>query len=79
MTKTRNGSLRGLVISMWERRGRPEWDLSKTLLVTRQADEILEREGKNPAPAFRAQREAGNRTYEVAWVNGCHFPWRNPR
>ncbi len=79
MTKKRDGSLRGSVISMWEKRMRPAWDLPKTLQATREADEVVERDGLNPATAYRAQREARNRAYEVRWVNGCHFPWLNPR
>lgn len=59
--------------------GRPAWDFSRTLQLTDEADDILERQGLNPAPKFRAQRKSGNCGYVAAWVRGCRFPWLAPR
>jgi hypothetical protein len=75
----RRVSLLGLVISKWEEAGRPRWDLARTMRETEMADEQLESQGSDPAPAFRAKRRAGDHAYEQKWVWGCHFPWLNPR
>ena len=78
-TRRRNTSVQGAVISAWEQKGRPRWDLRQTIGVVESIDETLEREGLNPAPRFRAERTSGNRSYVQTWVLGCHFPWLNPR
>lgn len=72
-------SVRGLVLSNWERQGRPRWDATRTVRETETADEELARRGLNPAPMFRAKRLAGDDAYVRTWTMGCHFPWLNPR
>jgi hypothetical protein len=76
----RKGSIRGRVILAWEKRGRPEaWDVQQTLAVCIEVDEELRAAGCEPAPRFREATELGNRKYLTNWVQGCHFPWLNPR
>ena len=71
--------VKGLVISRWEESGRPRWDLTRTIQETESADEELASRGRNPAPAFRKHRTAGDDSYVKTWTWGCHFEWLNPR
>lgn len=70
-------SLRGLVVSKWEKSGRPRWDLARTVRETEGADDTLASRGLNRAPKFRKKR--GDRDYVERWTLGCRFPWLNPR
>jgi hypothetical protein len=75
----RSESLRGLVISNWEKSGQPLWDVTQTVEMTEDADAVLEEHGLRPAPRFRVERQLENPVYVKQWVMGCHFPWLNPR
>lgn len=70
-------TLRGLVISNWEKSGRARWDLARTVRKVLSADDPLASRGLNPAPTFRKRRS--DRDYVERWVLGCHFPFLNPR
>lgn len=61
-------------MTMWDENGRPSWNLDQTIVVSEQADDTLEGQGLNPAPRFRTERRAGDRSYVRTWVMGCHFP-----
>ncbi len=71
--------VRGVVMTNWERSGRPRWDTTRTMRETEDADAVLETRGLNPAPTFRTRRRAGDQDYVEKWVRGCKFPWLNPR
>jgi hypothetical protein len=65
---------------MWEKRGKPgNWGVQQTLAVCIEVDEELGTAGCEPAPRFREAITLGNQKYLTNWVQGCHFPWLNPR
>jgi len=73
-------SIRGRVISVWEKRGRPEgWSVQQTLAVCIEVDEELRAAGCEPAPRFREANTLGNQKYLTNWVQGRDFSWLNPR
>jgi hypothetical protein len=75
----RKHSVRGRVISAWEKCGKPNWDTQRTLAICIQVDGELEAENREPAPRFREAITLGNQKYLIHWVQGCHFRWLNPR
>lgn len=77
--RPRQDSLRGAVTRRWEREGSPNWDIDGTIRICVEEDEVFRQAGRNPAPAFREEREKGNKAYVRVYVYGCHFPWLNPR
>lgn len=76
-----NGSepstLRGLVISNWEKSGRPGWDLARAIRETESADDALASRGLNPAPTFRERRRDPD--FVKNWVRGSRFPFLIPQ
>jgi len=70
----RHNSVRGRVIKKWKKKDKPDWSLERTLMVCIKTDSELEKDGLKPAQEFRNHRK-----YLVNWVQGCHFPWLNPR
>ncbi len=70
----RDNSIRGRVIKKWEKKGKPDWSLRRTLMVCIKTDSEFEEAGRQTAPRFRSHWK-----YLVNWVQGCHFPWLNPR
>jgi hypothetical protein len=76
----RRNSIRGRVIAAWEKHGKPRgWDVQHRLAVCVEVDEELRAAGWEPAPRFREAITLGNQKYLTHWVQGCHFPWLNPR
>lgn len=59
--------------------GKPDWSLERTLMVCINIDSEFEKVGLRPAPRFRDEVGLNNRKYLINWVQGCHFPWLNPR
>lgn len=72
-------SLRGRVIAIWQKQGNPMWDRNQTTHWTKMADEQLEKEGKNPAPAFRRARLLNDDYYMRVFASGCRFGWLPPQ
>ncbi len=68
-------SLREYIIQQWIRSGAPVWSPQETLEQTRLADSFFERQSKNPAPQFRANRHSENQLYMSQWFYGWKFPW----
>ena len=75
----RTSSVRGRVISAWKHAGRPNWSIEQTLKVCVKVNSEFEEAGLQPAPRFREEVESNNLPYLINWVQGCHFPWLNPR
>jgi hypothetical protein len=74
----RSGSLRGEV-GLKAAKDPEHWGLARTVRETVIADQILERQGKYPAPKFRKARLRADHDFIEKWVRGCKFPWLNPR
>lgn len=70
----RDNSVKGRVISAWKQANKPNWNIEQTLKVCVRIDSEFEEAGLQPAPRFRDAVK-----YLVNWVQGCHFPWLNPR
>ncbi len=79
MTSENKKTLRGAVMWEWHFAGEPNWGLKETLGICLYVDNEIKAEGLNPAPKFRQAWESYNREYLINWVQGCHFPWLNPR
>ena len=77
--RMRKGTVRGEVRILWEKAGKPPWDLKETIEVCISTVASLYNQGLNPAPVFREAILKPNTSYIHTWVNGCHFEWRNPR
>ena len=75
----RRHSVRGRVISAWEKCGKPNWDARRTLAICIQVDGELEAESYEPAPRFREAIKLRDQKYLRKWAQCCHFPWWNPR
>ena len=75
----RTSSVRGRVISAWKHEGGPNWSIEQTRKVCVKVDGEFEEAGLQPAPRFREEVESNNLPYLRNWVQGCHFPWLNPR
>jgi len=70
----RDNSVRGRVIKKWKKNGKPDWSMERTLIGCIKTDSEFEEDRIQTAPQFRKHRK-----YLVNWVQGCHFPWLNPR
>jgi hypothetical protein len=75
----REHSVRGRVVTKWQKSGKPNWNTQKTLAICIDIDSELETAGYAPAPRFREAIKGNNEKYLRNWVQGCHFPWLNPR
>ena len=75
----RKDSIRGGVIIKWDSAGKPNWNLDKTLKICININNEIAIKGLNPAPKFREAVKSNKRSYLINWVQGCHFPWLNPR
>jgi len=76
---TRDSSLRGIVILRWEKAGKPNWSLKKTIDTCIEIEGELKRTGLNRTPQFSCKIRENNKKYIRNWVQGCHFNWMNPR
>ena len=76
---TRKNSLRGRVIRRWEKAGKPNWSLKKTISICIIVERELTKAGFNRTPKFSRSIREKNQQYIRKWVRGCHFEWINPR
>jgi hypothetical protein len=72
-------SLRGGVITKWDSLRKPDWSIEQTLQICTDVNNELETARFNPAPRFREAIKSHNQPYLINWVQGCRFPWLNPR
>jgi len=68
-------TVRGEIRRRWEKAGKPNWSLDRTIGICKVIDEILEDRGICSAPSFREKRKAGNEEYVESWVKGLKLCW----
>jgi hypothetical protein len=59
--------------------GKPGWKLEQTTEICIKVNNDFETKDCNPAQKFREAIKLNDRSYVKTWVQGCHFPWLNPR
>lgn len=70
----------GTVVQLWEKSGKPDWTLGRTIEEVKRADAQLTRDGLGKIQRkLRQHIEQGDEQYIRQWVLGCHFCWINPR
>jgi hypothetical protein len=75
----RENSLRGRVILRWEKAGKPDWNLEKTISICIEVEKELKKKGLDRTPQFSRNLKENYKRYIKNWVQGCHFEWINPR
>ncbi|MBW8038707.1 MAG: hypothetical protein FVQ85_01765 [Planctomycetes bacterium] len=75
----KENSLRGRVILRWEKAGKPDWSLEKTISICIEVERELKKVGLHRTPQFSRNIMENNKRYIRNWVQGCHFEWINPR
>jgi len=75
----KKNSLRGRVILRWKKAGKPGWSLEKTISICIEVERELKEEGLCHTPKLSRKITENDKRYIRNWVQGCHFPWLNPR
>jgi len=75
----KENSLQRRVILRWKKAGKPDWSLEKTISICIEVERELNEEGLHSTPQFSRKINENNKRYIKNWVQGCHFPWLNPR